>query len=73
MAEVHLMLPASEEQVRGLKAGDIVYLTGILFTARDEAHMRALEYSHEGKELPVRFIDGALYHCGPIMKREGEK
>ncbi|MBM4249189.1 MAG: fumarate hydratase [Euryarchaeota archaeon] len=73
MAEVHLRLPASEEQARGLRAGDIVFLTGLLFTARDEAHLRALEYRREGKELPVRFTDGALYHCGPIMKKEGER
>ncbi len=73
MAELHLKLPASEEDVRKLRAGDIVYLTGLLFTARDEAHLRALEYRHEGKELPVKFTDGALYHCGPIMKKEGER
>ena len=72
MAEVHLKLPASEQDVRKLRAGDIVYLTGLLFTARDEAHLRALEWNHEGKELPVKFTDGALYHCGPIMKKEGE-
>ena len=73
MAEVHLKLPASEQDVRNLKACDIVYLTGLLFTARDEAHLRALEFQHEGKEMPVKFTDGALYHCGPIMKKVGEK
>ncbi len=73
MAEVHLKLPASEEDVRKLKAGDIVFLTGLLFTARDEAHQRALEYQHEGKEMPVNFTQGALYHCGPIMKKEGDR
>ena len=72
MAELHLKLPASEEDVRKLRAGDIVYVSGLLFTARDEAHLRALEWNHEGKELPVKFTDGALYHCGPIMKKEGE-
>jgi len=72
MAELHLKLPASEEDVRKLRAGDIVYLSGLLFTARDEAHLRALEWNHEGKELPVKFTDGALYHCGPIMKKEGD-
>jgi fumarate hydratase subunit beta len=72
MAEVHLKLPASEEDVRKLRAGDIAYVTGLLFTARDEAHLRALKWNHEGKELPVKFTEGALYHCGPIMKKEGE-
>jgi len=73
MAEVHLKLPASEADVRKLKAGDTVYISGTLFTARDEAHLRALELRHEGKQLPVKFLDGALYHCGPIMKKEGDK
>jgi fumarate hydratase subunit beta len=72
MTERHLSLPASESDVRGLRAGDIVYLTGTLYTARDEAHMRALEWIKEGKSLPVDFGRGALYHCGPIMKKEGE-
>jgi len=72
MTDHHLRLPVSEEDVRNLRAGDMVYLTGILHTARDEAHMRALEWKNEGKELPVRFDQGALYHCGPIMKKEGE-
>lgn len=72
MTERHLRLPLSEGEVRELSAGDTVRLTGLLFTARDEAHMRALEYRRKGRELPVRFVDGALYHCGPIMKREGE-
>jgi len=72
MTERHLDLPASESDVRGLRAGDIVYLTGTLYTARDEAHMRALEWIKEGKAIPVDFGRGALYHCGPIMKKEGE-
>jgi fumarate hydratase subunit beta len=72
MAEKHLKLPVSEKDVRALSAGDIVYVTGTLYTARDEAHMRALEWIREGKELPVRFDQGALYHCGPIMKKEGD-
>jgi tartrate/fumarate subfamily iron-sulfur-dependent hydro-lyase beta chain len=72
MTERHIGLPASEADVRGLVAGDIVYLTGTLHTARDEAHMRALEWIKEGKHLPVDFGRGALYHCGPIMKKDGE-
>jgi len=72
MTEHRLKLPVSEAQVRSLRAGDIVYLTGTLYTARDEAHMRALEWIKEGKALPVKFSEGALYHCGPIMKKDGE-
>lgn len=71
MVERRLRLPAGEGVVRGLAAGDIVYLTGALYTARDEAHMRALELRREGRELPVNFADGAVYHCGPIVAKEG--
>jgi len=72
MADHHLRLPVSEQDVRALRAGDTVYITGTMYTARDEAHMRALEWIKEGKTLPVDFGQGALYHCGPIMKKEGE-
>ncbi|MEM4728618.1 MAG: FumA C-terminus/TtdB family hydratase beta subunit [Thermoplasmata archaeon] len=72
MAEYRLRLPITEGAVRSLQAGDIVHLTGELYTARDEAHMRALELLREGRELPVAFAKGAVYHCGPIMKKEGE-
>lgn len=64
-----LTIPLSEEDVRGLKLGETVYLTGEFYTARDEAHMTALEYLEEGKNLPVDFKDKAVFHCGPIMRK----
>lgn len=67
-----LQLPLSEEDARKLKVGDIVHLSGIVYTARDEAHMRALEYLEEGHELPVDFEGAAVYHCGPIMRKLNE-
>ncbi|MFQ5884230.1 MAG: FumA C-terminus/TtdB family hydratase beta subunit [Thermoplasmata archaeon] len=72
MATVNLSTPLSEEDVRNLKLGDTVYLSGILHTGRDAVHIRALEYLEEGKEVPVDFKDMALFHCGPIMKKENE-
>lgn len=68
-----LSLPLDEKIVRGLKLGDVVYLRGVFFTARDDAHMRALSFAKEGKELPFNTGGSAVYHCGPIMKREGER
>jgi fumarate hydratase subunit beta len=60
----------SEEAVRRLNAGDEVFLSGPVFTARDEAHMRALEM-HERKEpLPFELNGTAVYHCGPIMVKD---
>jgi fumarate hydratase subunit beta len=64
-----LTIPLSEDDVRSLKLGDIVYLTGEFYTARDEAHMRVLEHLEEGKSLPVTFKDKAVFHCGPIMRK----
>lgn len=72
MADVNLKTPLSEEDVRDLKLGDNVYLSGTVYTGRDEVHIRALEYLEEGKEVPVDFKDMALFHCGPIMKKENE-
>jgi len=53
--------------------GDTVYVTGTLITARDQAHKRALEFLREGKKLPVNLEGSAVFHCGPIVKREGGK
>ena len=70
MAEVELKTPIPEEEIRKLKAGDIIYITGIVYLSRDEAHLRALEYAEEGKELPLDFKGLALFHCGPIVKQD---
>ena len=53
MATHTLSLPVSEAQIRQLKANDVVYLTGTVVTARDQAHRRALEWHSQGKPLPV--------------------
>ncbi|NHJ33470.1 MAG: hypothetical protein FK732_11475, partial [Asgard group archaeon] len=52
MAVVKLQTPIPEEEIRKLKAGDIIYISGIVYLSRDEAHLRALEMAEEGKELP---------------------
>lgn len=73
MKEIRLTTPLHENAVRDLKTGDIVYLNGEIYTARDEAHIRALDYLENGKELPVKLEDAAVFHCGPIMQKKGEK
>jgi len=67
--EYRMMTPVSEEAVRRLRVGDALYLNGIVFTARDEAHKRALEYAQEGKVFPVSAEGLAMFHCGPIAQR----
>lgn len=65
--------PLSIDAVRGLKAGEVVSLSGPIITGRDEMHIRALEYVHEGRAVPDVIRDSVLYHCGPIMAKEGGK
>lgn len=71
--EYHLETPVPEEDIRKLKAGDLVYLTGTIITARDEAHLKALELHESNETPPVSFKGRGVFHCGPIMKKtEGE-
>lgn len=73
MAIYRFKTPVSEEEVRKLKIGDTIYVTGTLVTARDEAHKRALEYHEKGEKLPIDFEGIALYHCGPIIKKVNDE
>ncbi len=70
MVEYRLKTPLSEEDVRKLNVGDIVYLDGIIYTGRDEVHIHAIELAKEGKSPPVDFKDMVLFHCGPVMKKD---
>jgi Tartrate dehydratase beta subunit/Fumarate hydratase class I, C-terminal domain len=71
MAERRIRLPISEQEARSLAVGDVLYVTGKVVTARDEAHRKALELLREGRPLPVDLRGLALYHCGPVVEREG--
>ncbi len=73
MAVYKFKTPISGEDVRKLKVNDTLYITGTIFTARDEAHHRALEFHEEGKELPLDLRGLAVFHCGPIVKKEDDK
>lgn len=73
MAIYHLRTPVSEGEIRRLRANDIVYLSGVVVTARDQAHKRAIEYAREGRPLPVNLEGLAIFHCGPLVKREGDR
>ncbi len=66
--EVKLSTPISEEQIRSLKVGDVVLLNGVLHMGRDVLHHHLV--SHDS---PVDLNGGAIYHCGPVMLKEGEK
>jgi fumarate hydratase class I len=67
---ISLTFPFTEAQVRALKVGDEVSISGIVFTGRDAVH----KYLHEGGELPpgVSLRDGIIYHCGPVMMKQAD-
>lgn len=64
--------PLKEEDVRSLKLGEVVYINGPVITGRDELHIRALEYSKDGKDIPEELKGAVLYHCGPIMMKDDD-
>ncbi len=67
--EYHLKTPVPEDEIRKLKMGDLVYVTGTVVTARDEAHLECLELHEKGEKPPVDFKGIGIFHCGPIMKQ----
>lgn len=62
-----LKYPFGEEAVRSLQAGETVRISGKVFTGRDKFH----KFFADGGKLPVDFRDGALYHCGPVIVKDG--
>jgi len=70
MKTVKLQTPVGEDTVRGLEVGDTVYVSGKIYTARDMAHLRMVNSSEEGKELPVDLHGGVIFHAGPVVKKE---
>ena len=67
----HLNVPYTKEEAKSLKAGDMVYLTGTIYTARDAAHKRMYEVLERGEELPFDIKGNVIYYMGPSPAREG--
>jgi fumarate hydratase class I len=65
--EVALRAPLTEEQVRSLKVGDVVLVSGRMFTGRDEVHSYLMKH-----DPPVDLRGSVLYHCGPVVVKEGD-
>ena len=66
-----IQVPISKEDAKSLKAGDYVYLTGTIYTARDAAHKRMQEALDKGNELPFDVAGNVIYYMGPSPAREG--
>ncbi|NCB41459.1 MAG: Fe-S-containing hydro-lyase [Clostridia bacterium] len=63
--EVRLQTPLTLEKTKALKAGDMVLISGEIFTARDAAHKRMIEILRMGGELPIDIKDAVIYYVGP--------
>ena len=69
--EKHITAPITKETAKSLHAGDYVYVTGTIYTARDAAHKRMDEALDRGEELPIDIKNQAIYYMGPSPAREG--
>jgi fumarate hydratase subunit beta len=73
MTTYNLTTPIREEAIRKLRANDVLYISGTIVTARDQAHKRALQLYKDGKKLPINLEGLAVFHCGPIVKKDGDE
>ena len=67
----YIETPLTKEKVKELHAGDYVYITGTVYTARDAGHKRMYETLREGGDLPINIEGQAIYYMGPSPAREG--
>ena len=72
MKRIHLELPLTKEKISELNAGDYVYITGVMYSARDAAHKRMIEALDEGKDLPFEIKDQTIYYLGPSPAKPGQ-
>lgn len=67
----YIKAPLEEEVIKNLRAGDYVYITGTIYTARDAAHQRMQEALQQKQELPFAMENNVIYYMGPSPAREG--
>jgi len=67
----YIKTPMSKEAAKSLRAGDYVYITGTIYTARDAAHKRMAEALAAGEKLPIEMKNNIIYYMGPSPAREG--
>ncbi|MDD6796690.1 MAG: Fe-S-containing hydro-lyase [Clostridia bacterium] len=67
----YIKAPISDEDAKSLKAGDYVYITGTIYTARDAAHKRMAEALADNQKLPINMKNNIIYYMGPSPARQG--
>jgi fumarate hydratase subunit beta len=73
MKKIKLNTPLSIKDIKNLSVGDTVYVSGKLFTARDETHKKMIELKKKDKRIPFSPEEMVLYHSGPVARREKNK
>ena len=71
MAEYRLRAPLSEAEARMLRAGDVVFLSGTIYTARDAAHKRLMDLLDRGEPVPFPLDGAVIYYVGPTPAPPG--
>lgn len=69
--EQYIQAPMNKEDAGKLRAGDYVYISGTIYTARDAAHKRMYEALEQGERLPMEMEGNVIYYMGPSPAREG--
>lgn len=70
--EKHITTPLTYEKIKDLKKGDFVFLSGVIYTARDAAHERLVKLIEDGKELPFDMQNATIYYVGPTPTKPGQ-
>ncbi|WP_097027236.1 Fe-S-containing hydro-lyase [Clostridium peptidivorans] len=70
--DIRITTPLTAEKVKGLKAGDSVLLSGVIYTSRDAGHKRLVDLLDKGEELPVDVKDQIIYYVGPTPAKPGQ-
>lgn len=70
--EIKLNTPLTYDKIKGLKSGDSILLSGVIYSARDAAHKRLISLLNEGKKLPFNIKDETIYYVGPSPAKPGD-
>lgn len=73
MAKIQLSTPFDDKTIENLTVGDVVFISGTVYTSRDMGHLRIAEHLKNGNELPEELSGGVVFHAGPVARHDGEK
>lgn len=71
MKTIRIETPARDDTIKALTVGDVVFISGQIYTARDMAHIKMVSSKNEGVQLPFDLKGGVIFHAGPVVKKKG--